>query len=1129
MKRTTMLGALLLAVSTIYAQDDLKLPEVIPPSPTVASLMKFEEVPIDYYSGQPNIAIPIYSKAISKDIALSVALRYSTSGVKIDDRSGWVGTGWALETGGVISRTVRGLPDEFNDHRKGVYNNSDFLNYDNLTTDAQVTYQWKVARGDAGSSYQYDNQLDLYQYSLLGKSGRFVIVKNGSNFEAKLLSKDDNVKIDFTADANGKMSNFIITDALGNRYFLDVEESSYSEPVTATSTQGNPAMPNISAPGASASMTNVTAWHISKIETSNGVELASFTYANHTHTYEASKTRIENKILNSFTTTVLQNSFNNSIFKPRLTASHYATTAYTKKPLKITFQDGSSVNFATSSTAHPETTGAILSSVTTKDKWNQVNKTFNFTYQTTNRLWLTKVSEVAGSEVQDYTLEYQDKSNLPGYGSVSDIYGYNDGNSSSGFDATAIQKGLLKKIIYPTGGAKEFVFEHNTFAYERDQSLTTDDFYELNPSNTTSASATLNYTISSANGSQYQTGSKGVSLAFDQTISVSNNIQIPSNVSGSVVLYLVITGKNGFSYKEVIQPQGTNTVHLSKGSYLCKLEVQSLTLNSYSASGVATINYQGQASSYTEAALGGGVRIKEVLFLDDASISSNPAKKMMYNYNEPGTSKSSGAIDAIGGGSQKRYSYNVSKLIFLSPSNGFAPNGDPIEYNGPCPTAPSTIQYQTIEKGPNAQLTKGNYIGYKHVQVYEQNNGYTRFEYTTAFDYPTPAAAFQYPFTPVPNIDYKRGLLTAQKVYDQAGTLLKETTNAYNFPPEEIIAPSFRVIDYQTCGYSQLYESYLQYKNLTPQGGGVPPEDASAGGGPCFDNSSGQNCGTIPPDLAVINDDLKTSWVQLVKTVNKDYYSGTAVIDSTTYAYNTANFLQKEVNRYVKEKGADKHYKTETIFPVGNSLIDFTTAEQTAITGMVGINKINVPLLVKTSVDGTVTNKVKSIYNSFYTNMYEVSKIATAKGSGAFEDRLTYHGYYTNGNIKEVSKKDGTHVVYIWGYGQTLPVAKIENETYADVSSYVSNIQTLSDADDDRTQGTTGDEGALRSALNSLRTALPNAMITTITYDPLVGATSMTDPRGNVMYYEYDDFNRLKVVKDKDGHIVSENQYHYKN
>jgi len=57
---------------------------------------------------------------------------------------------------------------------------------------------------------------------------------------------------------------------------------------------------------------------------------------------------------------------------------------------------------------------------------------------------------------------------------------------------------------------------------------------------------------------------------------------------------------------------------------------------------------------------------------------------------------------------------------------------------------------------------------------------------------------------------------------------------------------------------------------------------------------------------------------------------------------------------------------------------------------------------------------------------------------------------------------------------------------------------------------------------------LDNAMITTFTYDPLIGVTSVTDPKGYAMYYEYDEFNRLKHVKDAANHILSENQYHYK-
>ena len=77
--------------------------------------------------------------------------------------------------------------------------------------------------------------------------------------------------------------------------------------------------------------------------------------------------------------------------------------------------------------------------------------------------------------------------------------------------------------------------------------------------------------------------------------------------------------------------------------------------------------------------------------------------------------------------------------------------------------------------------------------------------------------------------------------------------------------------------------------------------------------------------------------------------------------------------------------------------------------------------------------------------------------------------------------------------------------------------------------GTTGKEGALRDALNNLRNAIPNAMVTTYTYDPLVGITSTTDPRGYTTYYDYDNANRLKHVKDAQGNVLSENTYYYKN
>jgi len=82
-------------------------------------------------------------------------------------------------------------------------------------------------------------------------------------------------------------------------------------------------------------------------------------------------------------------------------------------------------------------------------------------------------------------------------------------------------------------------------------------------------------------------------------------------------------------------------------------------------------------------------------------------------------------------------------------------------------------------------------------------------------------------------------------------------------------------------------------------------------------------------------------------------------------------------------------------------------------------------------------------------------------------------------------------------------------------------------ADNDRTFGSTGNEGALRTALNTLRSDLSNAMVTTFTYDPLIGTTSVTAPNGTAQYYEYDTYNRLQSIKDFEGNIVEEHDYNY--
>lgn len=56
---------------------------------------------------------------------------------------------------------------------------------------------------------------------------------------------------------------------------------------------------------------------------------------------------------------------------------------------------------------------------------------------------------------------------------------------------------------------------------------------------------------------------------------------------------------------------------------------------------------------------------------------------------------------------------------------------------------------------------------------------------------------------------------------------------------------------------------------------------------------------------------------------------------------------------------------------------------------------------------------------------------------------------------------------------------------------------------------------------------LPNALITTRTYDPFFGPTSETDPRGRTTYTHYDKLGRLHYVKDHNGYVRQKMEYSY--
>ncbi|MNF93168.1 hypothetical protein D3C84_758360 [compost metagenome] len=156
---------------------------------------------------------------------------------------------------------------------------------------------------------------------------------------------------------------------------------------------------------------------------------------------------------------------------------------------------------------------------------------------------------------------------------------------------------------------------------------------------------------------------------------------------------------------------------------------------------------------------------------------------------------------------------------------------------------------------------------------------------------------------------------------------------------------------------------------------------------------------------------------------------------------------------------------------------------------------------------------------------FDTPVLETNFNSTFYKPFLDFDSYNTKGNLLQFKYTNGTPTYYIWGYNEQYPIAKLENFTATDAGTIQSIITAAVNASNADT--TPSLENALRAALTNLRNAAPNAMVTTYTYDPLIGVTSIIDTKGYIIYYQYDEFNRLKHVVDADGNIVSKNEYNY--
>jgi hypothetical protein len=224
-------------------------------SPNAASLAQYIDVPISYYSGIPEISIPIYE--IEEDgVKVPISLSYHAGGIKVPQEASWVGLGWTLNVGGSISRTIR-CTDDFNEDydgyiSKGFYDSPDIDdyapmwikvpcqegsgfslgiltlgNFKGTKDDCAILnqkYFYKTGFNDLDFRLKYDSEPDIFYYSLPGYSGKFVLDKSRG---AVLADKSHNLKITVNRGDGGGIFrvNFTIETPNGTKYEFTKSES----------------------------------------------------------------------------------------------------------------------------------------------------------------------------------------------------------------------------------------------------------------------------------------------------------------------------------------------------------------------------------------------------------------------------------------------------------------------------------------------------------------------------------------------------------------------------------------------------------------------------------------------------------------------------------------------------------------------------------------------------------------------------------------------------------------------------------------------------------------------------------------------------------------------------------------
>ncbi len=1200
--QTNFFSLLFLLIGT-QAKSQFDYNRFIAPSPTASSLGKYGDTPISLYTGTPNISIPI-GTLTGTELQLPISLSYMARGVKVEDNASWVGTGWSLNAGGVITCTIRGHEDAAGKPRPP----------DQMPLSAADK---SIILNDIQNNV-YDPEPDLFFFNFTGYSGSFVLDANGN----AVLEDAKDIRI--VRDPVNKYK-YTITTENGTQYIFDrIENSSYA--------------------GASTSV-GVSGIYLSKIISPTGKEVIDFSYVG-----ELSATYSLSRPVKRIRPT--------NIMFDAYPATYAITTNNSLRLTNIKTNFGVSVQFVPEDLPRKDlffsslSKGArALKAIKFFDGDGELKKRFDFIYETittskpytqlrgtdppanglnayvNQRLYLKSVREISGDDVLEkppflFTYAGRNEDNedlLPNKLSpAQDHWGYFNGSSNqdlwpgyngpfgkfdSNFNAKVspgctatiagqgsfvvqganrephfpeCQYGVLTDIMYPTGGHTSFQFEPHRYAYESSKggyvvtrgeaiaqlfvpargNILTDQVV-VNASLAATITVEFAATCWDPNTRRRPYDCNAVNAQPDFELFQGNSVVLIDPAGHEVAALKWIPGDGGFHvYKDgfitgpAIMPDAEGNIkaditglNLTYGSYTFRVDKDADAPTDI----YAWFHYPSEntieLSDLTAHKTAGGIRIKKVETFDE---NGRSAGKKTYDY---------GLGVLIDG--PKYSTYVFSQGSFLQHCDVYSSD--------------DTNAYLEVSSGSHTSLgqTQGSPIGYQTVTENYDGNGSITYEYTTGIEYPdnpetesnaisyvftnTTSTVFQetysfpgrpaWPFINRDNVDRKRGFLKKTTYKDAAGfeliineniPLIKDRNAVYGLRMQTLrpnIDWLYSIYKYSsgTVNVSRNIETqiqqtpYSQYNKIvdffyeSPQHGQLTKQITTGSRGETETVEY-----RYPDDYASITDlnhpitHMKSqnlhmigSPIEVRKTRNGLSTGGSITAPGIFTRPDASFFVAPETGFTMKEQllGSAVSWSSDPVNPDLDMFIrnaDVRYDDRGNTVQVMSRDQVPVSLLWEPGSPSPVAKVQGAFSGSTFFSGFEYSGLAASPGRPARTGKKYWNaGIYDfaiNASFSPSNSSPLNMSYWYWKDNQWL---------FSGVLPFSNSISSPG------------------IALDDIRVFPTGAFMTTYTYEPLMGLTSVTDQNNVTTFYRYDSLGRLALIADNNGDILKKFSYHF--